>query len=159
MKHDKLYGRILALDLEPILFSLVEKEEGPQWSLERALHAEKWYRRFLFLACKYPNKVVVPSKEIDEVWHTHILDTCKYMSDCDEIFGQYIHHYPYLGQRGASDALYLKESFQETLLLFQKHFGSTPLADSSICGGTSCDRVFQATASRERLERPRLSVH
>ena len=36
------------------------------------------------------------SKPIDPFWHTHVLYSQDYMSFCDRIFGQYIHHVPLL---------------------------------------------------------------
>ena len=65
------------LDLEPIKFSLTQREEGNGWSVDKAEIMASWYRRFLYLVHLYPEKVVVPDKEIDAFWHTHILDTKK----------------------------------------------------------------------------------
>ena len=85
------------LDLESIKFSLTQREDGPNWSLNKAETLEVWYRRFLYLSSIYNDKVLVPSKDIDVFWHTHILDTQKYMLDCENLFGRYIHHFPYFG--------------------------------------------------------------
>ena len=77
------------LDLEPIKFSLTQREDGAGWSVEKTVLLEVWYRRFLYLAKLYPEKAVVPSKDIDIFWHTHILDTQKYMADCEILFSRY----------------------------------------------------------------------
>ena len=63
------------LDLESIKFSLTQREDGPNWSLSKAETLEVWYRRFLYLSSIYSDKVIVPGKDIDVFWHTHILDT------------------------------------------------------------------------------------
>ena len=69
------------LDLEPIKVSLTHREEGPKWHLNKAELIEIWYRRFLYLVRLYPEKILVPCKDIDIFWHSHILDTQKYMTD------------------------------------------------------------------------------
>ena len=83
------------LDLEPIIFSLTRREDGASWSVEKSRLMEKWYRRFLYLGYLYPGQSVVPTKNLDIFWHTHILDTQKYVDDCKNLFGHYFHHFPY----------------------------------------------------------------
>jgi hypothetical protein len=124
MKLD-IWEKISDLELDPIKFSLVHKEDGESWSLERATIVETWYRRFLFLMHKYPNKSIVPSKDIDSFWHTHILDTEKYFDDCENVFGHYLHHYPYFGVQDQNDKENLKSAFDDTNLLYEKHFGES----------------------------------
>lgn len=87
------------LDLSPILFKLI-KEKG--WSPEKARAIEPQYKAFFFLLGT-GGDFLVPSVDIDEMWHAHILDTRKYMADCAELFGEYIHHYPYLGMKDEAD--------------------------------------------------------
>ena len=123
------------LDLEPIKFSLTQREDGPNWPLNKAETLEVWYRRFLYLSSIYNDKVIVPSKDIDMFWHTHILDTQKYMLDCENLFGRYIHHFPYFGMRGEKDRNQLKKSFHETEELFLLHFSESPVSVGiSDCG-------------------------
>lgn len=140
MEDREILTRIKTLNLEPMVFCLVEKDEGPKWTLKRARVAEKWYRRFLFLIAKYPSRVIVPTKEIDQIWHTHILDSEKYFEDCGVVFGGYLHHFPYLGVRGDEDKKNLEDAFYQTMALFEFHFNETPIgaekdANASICGG------------------------
>ncbi len=99
-----------AISLEPIKFKLMDKEEGEGWSLYKVDMLEKWYKRFLYLCAKYPEKSIVPTKEIDKFWHYHILDTGKYEADCQQAFGYFLHHFPYFGMRGEDDAKQLTES-------------------------------------------------
>jgi hypothetical protein len=94
---------IAVLDLEPIKVKLMHKESGQGWSLERANAVEFEYRRFLHLMKKYPDEQTAPLVDVDTFWHYHILDTMKYHADCDAVFGHYLHHFPYLGLRGADD--------------------------------------------------------
>jgi hypothetical protein len=71
----------------------------------------------------YPHHKIVPTWEIDQVWHHHILDTHKYAQDCQWLFGYFVHHYPYFGQ--GSSLLEQQEwhqAFAHTCFLFFKHF-------------------------------------
>lgn len=153
--------RIDELDLDPIAFKLVHPEPDVEgMSIAEAERAVVKYRRFLKLIVMYPEQAIVPSKEIDEVWHTHILDTLKYPEDCDAIFGFFLHHFPYLGTRGEDDKQGWLESFKTTCDLYREHFGEELQAFSSAsaqlpagtctgpCGGPDSDF----------LPRPRLSV-
>jgi len=159
----EIFEIISSLDLEPILFSLVEKKDGPNWSLDKAKNIEKWYRRFLFLTCKHPTLTIVPTKEIDEFWHHHILDTRNYVSDCELIYGEYIHHFPYLGSRGKDDEIKLEASFLDTLALFEKYFNCMPLDAysskfSAMCGRGVITSIEQEEEMAHKSElRPRLS--
>lgn len=116
---------------------LPEDQEGKGWSQEKADRVEKLYRMFLKLHILCPNVVIIPTQDIDDMWHGHILDTKKYHRECDSIFGHYLHHFPYLGLRGEQDARNLQELFDKTVELFRKHFDENPqMVDCSGC--TTC---------------------
>ncbi|HLP43910.1 MAG TPA: glycine-rich domain-containing protein-like [Candidatus Nanoarchaeia archaeon] len=85
---------IQSLDLSKIINKVKEKQG---WTDEQATDAECKYRQYLYMGLKYEGVSLVPSKDIDEVWHAHILDTKKYMVDCQAIFGRFIHHVPNYG--------------------------------------------------------------
>lgn len=116
----------------------MDAEEGEGWTLEEANEVETWYRRYLFLAWKYHDFPVVPSKAIDAFWHQHILDTYKYAEDCERVFGYFLHHFPYFGMRGEEDAANLQNSFEETNALFEREFGESP-ATLRVAGSSQCD--------------------
>src|SRR5687767_6601564 len=92
------------LDLGLIKMKLTDPEEGQGWSREYADRVEIGYKRFLTLLAKYPDEVIACTKDVDRFWHAHILDTMKYADDCAQIFGFFLHHYPYFGMRGEQDA-------------------------------------------------------
>ena len=127
------------LDLEPIKVSLTQREEGADWPLDKVEWLEVWYRRFLYLVNLYPEKAIVPSKDIDIFWHTHILDTQKYMADCETLFGRYFHHFPYFGMRGEKDRSNLEKAFHETDQLYLQHFGESPLSIGIADCGSLCN--------------------
>lgn len=94
---------IAALDLEPIKVKLMHQESGEGWSLEQANAVEFEYRRFLILMKQFPHEQTAPLMDVDTFWHYHILDTMKYAADCEAVFGYFLHHFPYIGLRGAAD--------------------------------------------------------
>lgn len=92
MKKESTVRNIIAqLDLTAIA-ARVKKEN--RWGLKRLKAAENAYRGFLFVCWKYPKLKAVPSLDIDEFWHAHILYTRKYFRDCNKIYGRYAHHNP-----------------------------------------------------------------
>lgn len=56
---------------------------------------ESEYRKWLvMLLMTEPLMGIIPSAAVDEVWHTHVLQSKRYMKDCEEMFGGYQHHVP-----------------------------------------------------------------
>ena len=92
----------------------------------KRLHAEQtceMYRNFLYINRKFSKKAPFPpSEEIDEFWHNHILDTQKYHTDCQNIFGQYFHHYPYFGIDGKTSSIDLVKAFEQLQACYRQEF-------------------------------------
>lgn len=109
------------LDLTPIANNMVVKQG---WLRSEVDDACRLYRNFLYLQCKYPEETIVPSEDVDEVWHNHILDTNKYQKDCQNLFGEFLHHYPYFGIDGKSTLIDLSNAFDTTQKLHFAEFGS-----------------------------------
>lgn len=120
---------IANLDLEMVKMKLREPEEGENWTHEQCDSAELEYKRYLQLCKKY-GKGIVPNKIMDTFWHYHILDTRAYHTDCNTIFGHYLHHFPYFGMRGEQDALDLKNAFLQTKEKYRDTFGEEIARDS-----------------------------
>jgi hypothetical protein len=123
VERQQFERNLAAMDLGPIKYSLVKSEDGPNWSVSQALLTEKWYRRFHTLIWLYPEQTIVPTKHIDEFWHTHILDTEKYYQDCMCLHGRVVHHFPYLG---VDDRTVLLDLYRSTLSLFVRTFNECP---------------------------------
>jgi hypothetical protein len=100
-----------AFDLTPIKYKLVREKD---WTLDRAEMVEAQYKAFIFLMGTKEGRFFIPTLDIDEMWHAHILDTRKYMEDCATHFGEYIHHYPYLGMKDGDDEIRAKKLFMTT---------------------------------------------
>ncbi len=109
------------------------------WAKETVLVTEDLYRKWLVLHKIYDQEIALaPNKQLDDYWHFHILDSRKYMEDCQKVFGSYLHHYPYFGIGDEDAAKDLESAFQLTRDLFIKHFGHDLLGASNRCSSTSC---------------------
>jgi hypothetical protein len=117
---------ISQIDLGMIKMKLADHEEGKGWTPYYASRVETEYRRYLSLSWAYPDKAIVPSRDVDVFWHYHILDTQAYEVDCQEIFGYFLHHYPYFGMRGVEDAQALGDAYDDTLRRYEANFGPAP---------------------------------
>ena len=114
---------IEALDLAPIKFKAMRTDDGYGWSADEADLLAIDYKRFLFLRAMHPERTLSPSRDVDRFWHMHILDTRKYAADCQAIFGEFLHHFPYFGLRGEDDARALQQAFEQTQELHRETFG------------------------------------
>jgi hypothetical protein len=106
---------VRGLDLEAIAFK-VAFDEG--LSLAEVDRAEFMYRCFLQANLNNPTMRLAPTREIDLFWHHHILDTHKYMLDCQSLFGRYLHHFPYSGLRGTVDKLEQSQRCEVSLRIY-----------------------------------------
>jgi hypothetical protein len=107
------------LDLSTIATQLMKSSTGPNWTKTQTVKAIAQYLTFLYLADCYPHLQLVPSSEIDQVWHYHMLDTRKYGEDCQMLFG-HIHHFPDWGSRGAQNQYDQSKAYALTQVLLKK---------------------------------------
>lgn len=85
------------LDLSYIVTAMCAPDYPlPRWTLSDATHCAQLYKNFLLLKKKHSKLPLVPTRQIDEFWHNHILYTKNYFQDCLQIFGHYLHHDPAL---------------------------------------------------------------
>lgn len=85
-----LWNNIQKLDLQLIIDRMLVKHE---WSLERTQQSIIEYRRYLYMTQKFDSSIS-PTKDVDMIWHEHILHTNKYAIDCNKLFGRFLHHLP-----------------------------------------------------------------
>lgn len=76
-----------------VVFARVAKD-NPALSEEVLKIGESQYREFLRHSKLNPLSKTSPNRLVDEFWHAHILHSEKYVSDCAEYFGYYLHHCP-----------------------------------------------------------------
>ncbi len=109
---------ILNLDLSFVQQRLLDRE---QWDQEDVIEAIRRYKNFLILIYKYPDHLLAPASDIDEVWHNHILFTREYSKACEHIFGGYLHHTPAQSSNTEEKDL-MKNAQQHTAELYVKEF-------------------------------------
>ena len=138
------------LELNSVRNALMEKQG---WPLARAEAARSEYVRFLTLLRQKPGFMLIPWRnkegqdDLDQFWHQHILDTEKYVADCNALFGRMIHHNPHV-VRGSGDET---DAVEKTQRLYARTFGAKndgSVADAaflSSCG--ACGTVDSNSSS------------
>ncbi|MSQ50924.1 MAG: glycine-rich domain-containing protein-like [Betaproteobacteria bacterium] len=124
---------INTLDLDPIKLKLMDPEEGQGWTREYVDKMEIAYKRFLTLMVKFPDETIAPTKDVDKFWHGHILDTLKYAEDCQNVFGYFLHHFPYFGMRGEEDAANLKAAGERMHSIYEREYGESITQSAAFC--------------------------
>ena len=117
--------KLKALDLSPIAAYLMNAQNGYGWCPEQVFRAIRRYKTFLFVTYLHPEILLVPTEEVDRVWHCHILHTRKYRQDCQLLFGYFIDHEPDFEFWGEAAGQNLDRAFAQTqalLPLFQEYF-------------------------------------
>jgi hypothetical protein len=154
--------RVDALDVEPVVYKLIHPGAGEEvLSLAQADQTVGLYRCFLKLCAMFPETPIVPTEGIDRVWHANMLDTAKYRTDCQLVFGQFLDHFPYAGLRGEADKLAWLEDFARTRRLFSDYFGIELGSDAaaSVCrrhvAGADCCVGGATSAADQARPRPR----
>ena len=104
------------------------------------------YVRFLILCAKHPNRPLSPTKDIDLVWHLHMLSPRGYVRDCEMIFGEVLDHD---GGFGAGDEEpELRRVFAETADLWALEYAEPYVGDS--CGNVvRCTRNCESRCKRK----------
>jgi hypothetical protein len=138
MKANELFNAAMQLDLTSIKIKLMHQQSGEGWSLDKANAVEKEYRRFLCLMKLSPHESMAPLVDVDTFWHYHILDTVKYAADCEQVFGYFLHHDPYVGLDGTDeDEQFRLNSGERMCELYENLFGDAYPATFDADGHTT----------------------
>ena len=152
MISNKDVDLISALDLNPIKVKLMHKESGEGWTMEKADAMETEYRRFLYLMKAFPNEQTAPLVDVDTFWHYHILDTMKYARDCEQAFGYFLHHCPYIGLEGEDGAEVQGQAGDRMRELYESTFGESYMrsydAQTAWCGRAPVEAANNAWCGR-----------
>ncbi|KAK2768343.1 hypothetical protein FQN54_000197 [Arachnomyces sp. PD_36] len=98
-------------------------------TLERAVDR---YSKFIKLFKVYPNKILVPTLDIDLVWHTHQCSASRYEADMESYTGRFIDHNDKLGGSVLDDGM------ARTRDLYRIRFGK----EYSICLCWDCQAML-----------------
>jgi hypothetical protein len=140
---------IMALDFSEIKAKVCEslKDGGFDWSYQVAENTEMWYKRFLILHLIYGGEVGPCSKEVDDFWHMHILDTFRYSEDCQKIFGHFMHHVPCSPMSTREVLEKMVRAAKKAEKLFVKHWGRSPRISSA--GYVGCNELYNDCSGKE----------
>lgn len=95
------------------------------------------YGNFFALFRLYPGKMIMPTLDIDLVWHTHQLSPTQYYDFCIEKTGRFINHDDKIGKRKLDDSL------AETKDFYYKGFAES----FQICLCWHCEAIREAIAT------------
>jgi hypothetical protein len=148
-------GRLAQIDFGVLKRRLSMDPVGRHWDARFVASVVDWYKRFLFLCGEFPDHSLSVIKEIDVVWHLHILDTERYFSDCEVLFGRYLHHRPMEENGDGSDIAASIRLIETTMDRFRAYFGEDPIA--ALHGGTVYGTVEDMVARCSSCVSPRIS--
>ena len=129
---------IHALDLESVKLRVIDAELGEGWTREYADSIEAAYKTYLTMLVKYPDDAedILLSEDVDEFWHTHILQTMKYAEDCQTVFGNFLHHEPHVGEITVAHLEKRAALAEKTRRLYEQEFGGAEGAETAWSGNT-----------------------
>ena len=91
--------------------------------------AELRYRKFLGLVAKYPDIELSPARDIDQVWHLHMLQPRAYLEDCNRIFGDILDHDGGFGKDSEQQYQELLKVFDQTAMLWTSEYSEPYVRD------------------------------
>ena len=98
------------------------KNQG--WSIDYAQRAIAEYKKFAFLTVVAGHQVV-PSDQVDQVWHAHVLLTQSYWEKfCPQVLQKKLHHQPARG--GRAERAEFHQLYGETIASYRQFFGAPP---------------------------------
>jgi hypothetical protein len=134
---------VKALNFDSVKARIMDPHVGEGWTREYADSIERAYRNYLIMLIKYPEHAedILLSKDVDEFWHTHILQTVKYTRDCETVFGQYLHHAPHIGELTAADIERREAQAEMTRGLYHLEFSDAPDYEAIWSGAIRADEA------------------
>jgi hypothetical protein len=93
------------------------------WTALYAARVIEEYRRFAFLMIA-AGHMAVPSDQVDQAWHQHLLYTRSWSDFCTSTLQQPVHHDPTKG--GDDEQRRFKAAYEQTLQSYRTFFGEPP---------------------------------
>ena len=121
------------------LFAAAKKSPSfpEDWSDDQIRHELSRYEKFLLLAQRHPGQPLAPTKNIDEMWHMHMMNPRAYYNDCQRLFGDILDHDGGFGSN-ADELPVLQRTFDKTAELWKKEFSEPYVSKSEDPRMTSC---------------------
>ena len=92
------------------------------WTEAEVARALNRYEKFFLLAAKHPEEPIAPTKDIDVMWHLHMLSPRFYFEDCMRTMGKILDHDGGFG-KGEGEMPRLQATFARTERLWQAEYG------------------------------------
>jgi|HubBroStandDraft_6_1064221.scaffolds.fasta_scaffold511100_2 hypothetical protein len=107
-------------------------------SVEDLASAVDRYLKWLRLIALHPEVPIAPTRDIDRMWHLHMLHPRAYADDCQRILGFLLDHDGGFGA-DAEEMPVLQRVFEETSALWESEYGE-PYIGGAGDGMTKCAR-------------------
>lgn len=121
------------------------------WTHVDAVRALHRYERFLRLAAAHPGIPQAPTRDIDEMWHLHMLSPKAYHHDCMRLFGDILDHDGGFG-KGEGEAAQLQSCFEQTSRMWQEMYGEAYVSgivqEATKCWHDCVGRCWHACSSK-----------
>ena len=117
------------------------------WTEARASHSVDRYEKFFKLFGKGAS--IVPTKEIDDVWHLHMLDPVSYSASCEAYHGKVIGHNPAL-EYSEEEKSKLNSLFLATAKIWKEAYGEEYSGSIADCDGPD-HTCLECSTGPERL--------
>ena len=95
---------------------------------------------------QFPQEETAPLMDVDTFWHYHILDTLKYAADCEQVFGYFLHHFPYIGLRGEDDEAAHQRVGERMKQLYEQTFGEDYIRAETAYSGRAVQAAYSGRA-------------
>lgn len=92
-----------------------------EWDENVAQNAIVRYKKFLLLIADNPQRPFAPTRDIDEIWHLHMLSPRAYYEDCQRLFGEVLDHDGGFG-KGDGEMHALLKVFDSTSALWKNKY-------------------------------------
>lgn len=129
MKIVAFWDKLNNLSLQTVAYKLMFSKG---WTFEKTQVAINRYKLFLYLKSVYPAMALVPTLEIDAVWHAHFeVNLQQYINDTNYLFGYTLNHISAVNETEEMRQIYGQAS-NKTTALFEQIFGMGVLEHTSL---------------------------
>ncbi len=123
----------LPLEISVDLIQAAQKSEENR-KLFQGINVDQAYERYiqyLGLIQNHPGANIAPTRDIDLMWHVHMLHPRQYYEDCQRLFGDILDHDGGFGE-APEEKPELERVFAETAKLWEQTY-STPYSSATNC--------------------------
>lgn len=116
------FRKICEFDLSREKAILTSPIRGYGFTQDQVDEMESEYKKYLFIRVMHPQKLLPMSKEVDDFWHAHVLNTRNYLRFMQEVAGgSFIHHGPTVSED--ENIKLMPNYLNGTIALLTRYFG------------------------------------